>query len=625
MISSRRSKILCISAVTVVVSLMLSGGAIYTLVRADNQQSIQQNLESIATANTFAIGEWAAAKTTAVSATAAELEIGDSRALIKSMKNSGGFSLTTAGWQNHTYASSTPDLPADYDPTSRPWYKESLAAKVPLITKPYRSASGVLLVSFTAPVLRDGKAEGVVAGGVSLNKVREVISSIHPTPGSLGFVVDGDGIIIAHPDEALLLKPASDLLPALSATALGNLSTHADVLQGTLNGAPKLLRVKSIPGTRWMLVVALDEQEATAGMRSVRNASLVAIIVLATIATLLCGVLTARSFQRLSEAGDAMHEIGSGGGDLTRHLRVIGNDEVTQIACSFNLFVDHISSVLRKIRAGSESVSLATSDIEAGNRDLSQRTEIAASNLQQTSAALAVLTNTAEQSARASMEVTALAQSASRSATQGRDVMAGVVTTMNDITSASANIANIISVIDGIAFQTNILALNASVEAARAGENGRGFAVVASEVRNLAQRSATAAKEIKALIEVSENSVRSGSAKVREAGSNMAEIVDGIQRVSSIVSEINGSMGEQSQGIREISRTLSELEHFTQQNAALVEQAAAASATLKGQAIVLDQLVGSFHLNAETETTLLQEITPQQAMLSRSAVPALQW
>lgn len=610
MIASIRTRILLITAGTVIFSLVLTSAAIYVLVRADNLHTIHQNLDALVTANALAISEWSDAKTVAVTATAADVETGDLRAIVKTLQKTAGFSLTTAGWQDKSFIASTPSLPANYDPTIRPWYKESVEAKIPLITQPYRSVSGTVLVSFTAPILRDGKVEGVVAGGVSLENVRDVIAAIHPTPSSMGFVVDKDGIVIAHPDDKLLLKPVTDWLPLLTPETLRSLQASNDVLQVNLNGSMKLLRVKRIPDTDWMLVVSLDRHEATAGMRSVLGASAIAVVLLASVATLLSAVLTARSFRRLSLARDAMHEIGSGSGDLTQRLPVVGHDEVAQMAASFNTFVEKISTVLREIRDSSGSISTATRDIDSGNRDLSHRTETAAFSLQETSASLEQLTGSVDNSAEASKQVAQLAQVASHSAIKGREVMAGVVATMNDIASASDDIVKIIGVIDSIAFQTNILALNASVEAARAGENGRGFAVVASEVRNLAQRSATAAKEIKGLIAVAEASVKSGDAKVHDADRNMMQIVDGIQRVADIVGEINLSMREQSQGIAQINIAVAELEHTTQQNAALVEEAASTSATLKSEASRLNQLVASFRLEMKQGDDSRSKSTP---------------
>ncbi len=584
MISSMRTRILLIAAGTVIFSLALTTGVIYALVRDDNQRTLRQNLDALAGANATAIAEWSTARTTAITAAAADVVAGDPTGLVRHLQKAGGFSLTTAGWQNKAFASSTPDLPASYDVTARPWYQESMRRLAPLITAPYRSVSGVLLVSFTAPIVRDGKPEGVVAGGVSLEKVRDVVAAIHPTPSSVGFVTSRDGTVIAHPDAAWLLQPAASLAPGLTVGALADLAGSGAILKTDLDGRAALVRVKPIAGTDWLLVIALDRAEATAGMRSVVQVAIVAVIVLAVIATLFSALMTSRSFRRLSQARDAMDAISSGNADLTQRLPVVGRDEVAQIAASFNTFVEKIATVLREIRAGSESLSVATRQIESGNLDLSGRTELSAANLHQTSTSLEEITRAVESSAHASTQVARVAQGASESAAQGRAVMADVVATMRDIDAASANIVQIIGVIDGIAFQTNILALNASVEAARAGENGRSFAVVAGEVRSLAQRCAQAARQIKELVTASEASIRSGSTRVLDADRSMEQIVDGIQRVAGIVGEIRHSMHEQSEGIGQINQAVSEMEHSTHQNAALVQEAAAASSTLRSEA-----------------------------------------
>jgi len=275
---------------------------------------------------------------------------------------------------------------------------------------------------------------------------------------------------------------------------------------------------------------------------------------------------------------------------------VVGGDEVAQISASFNAFVDKIGTVLLEVRAGVENMTTATSEIEMGNRDLSQRTETSASNLQNTSAALTQLTASVKQSAEAAMEATRLATTASQAAARGGEVVTSAVGTMDEIARSSARITEIIGVIDSIAFQTNILALNAAVEAARAGENGRGFAVVAGEVRTLAQRCATAAREIKDLIQASEASVGTGAQRVQAAGAAMQEIVAGIDRVNRVIGEIDGAMSEQSAGISQIDRSVAEMDQATQQNAALVEQSTAASATLNEQAHGLSRIVGLFKL-----------------------------
>lgn len=597
MLASLRAKILMISAGIVVAALALTAGATYIIVRDNNLETIQQNLDAIATGHALAVDEWVAAKETMVSAAAAAIVPGDPQGIVRQLQKAGAFPITTAGWHDKSFVSSKDQMPPDFDPTARPWYKETVAAAKPIVTKPYAdAATGKPFVSFTAPILHDGVLAGVMSAVVSLEGVRNVVTAVHPTPASFGFVVDKDGNILAHPDAKFARKPATELSPALTPGALAALANITHPFDVELDGADKLLRAKPIRGTDWQLVVALDKAEATAGLRGVVKASAIAIVLLAVVAAGLIGMLTAQAFRRLSAVRDAMHEIGAGDGDLTRRLPAVGNDEVTHIASSFNAFAEKLRSILVRIRGGSDAIKIATGEIEAGNQDLSRRTEIAASNLQQTAASLSELTGAVRTSAEATVQATRLASSASEAATRGGQVVSDVVATMGEIAESSSKVVEIISVIESIAFQTNILALNAAVEAARAGENGKGFAVVASEVRSLAHRSAEAAKEIKALIETSDASVRSGAERVRAAGDAMADIVSSIGQVNTLISEINVSMGEQSTGIAQINQAVEEMEQATQQNAALVEEVAAAFSLLNEQAHALVDAVAEFRI-----------------------------
>jgi methyl-accepting chemotaxis protein len=253
--------------------------------------------------------------------------------------------------------------------------------------------------------------------------------------------------------------------------------------------------------------------------------------------------------------------------------------------------------IVGEVRMSSDSISTASVEIATGNQDLSVRTEQTASNLQVAASSMEQLTGTVKQSADSARQADQLAMSAAEVAARGGQVVSQVVTTMNDINSSSKKIADIIGVIDGIAFQTNILALNAAVEAARAGEQGRGFAVVAGEVRNLAQRSAEAAKEIKGLIGASVDKVESGSKLVADAGRTMEEIVSSVQRVTDIIGEITAASSEQSDGIGLINASVAQLDQMTQQNAALVEESAAAAESLKDQTARLSQAVSVFRLH----------------------------
>jgi methyl-accepting chemotaxis protein len=284
-------------------------------------------------------------------------------------------------------------------------------------------------------------------------------------------------------------------------------------------------------------------------------------------------------------------------GDLSSQTDVTGKDESTELLKALNAVQQSMRGIVGQVREASDSIQTASSEVASGNADLSQRTEQAASSLQQTASSMEQLTGTVKQSAESASTANQLASSAAQVAQRGGEVVSRVVSTMEEINSSSKKIADIIGVIDGIAFQTNILALNAAVEAARAGEQGRGFAVVAGEVRSLAQRSAEAAKEIKALIGTSVDKVEVGSKLVQDAGSTMNEIVASVQRVTDIIGEITAASTEQSSGIGQVNTAVSQLDQMTQQNAALVEQSAAAACSLKEQALKLSNVVSSFRLD----------------------------
>ncbi len=283
-------------------------------------------------------------------------------------------------------------------------------------------------------------------------------------------------------------------------------------------------------------------------------------------------------------------------GDLTQPIAVEGRNEMSQLAASLHEMQQSLVRTVANVRDGSDAIFTGASEISAGNNDLSARTEQQAASLEQTAASMEQLTATVKQNAENARQASQLALSASDTARKGGEVVDGVVRTMHDIAGSSKKIADIISVIDGIAFQTNILALNAAVEAARAGEQGRGFAVVAGEVRNLAQRSAQAAKEIKGLIEDSVNRVNTGSQLVGSAGETMSDIVGAVTRVTDIMGEIASASDEQSRGIDQVGDAVTEMDRVTQQNASLVEESAAAAASLEQQASRLSQAVAVFRV-----------------------------
>jgi methyl-accepting chemotaxis protein len=284
-------------------------------------------------------------------------------------------------------------------------------------------------------------------------------------------------------------------------------------------------------------------------------------------------------------------------GDLTSDIEVRTQDETGQLLQALKDMNTSLAGIVGQVRQGTDTIATASSQIAAGNMDLSSRTEQQASSLEETAASMEELTSTVKQNADNARQANQLAVSASSVAVRGGAVVSQVVDTMGAINTSSRKIVDIIGVIDGIAFQTNILALNAAVEAARAGEQGRGFAVVAAEVRNLAQRSAAAAKEIKVLIDDSVRKVGEGSGQVAQAGKTMEEIVDSVKRVTDIMAEITAASQEQTQGIEQINQAIMQMDQVTQQNAALVEEAAAAAQSLQEQASGLSQVVSVFRLD----------------------------
>ncbi|TKK15767.1 chemotaxis protein [Enterobacter cancerogenus] len=594
MFRSIRARIIAATTGCLVVALLLNTIINFQVTRQDNQQSQRDILASTSASHNMAIAEWVKGKMTVIASAQTVALNDDPVPTFKQLAQAGGFTNVYVGYASKTAKFSDPaGVPADYDPTIRPWYQQVVTADAPVVTAPYVDAgTGKLVVTFAVPVKENGVLKAVVAGDVAMDSVVANVRGIHPTPESSGLLVDSDGTVIAANDAALTLKPLGESVKGVDFAALKN----GAPVDGTFNDIAKTFVATAIPGTHWMLIVALDNNDATSGMRALLKASALSLVILVLLSGAVVHIAIARLLKRLSDIRDAMHSIANGTNDLSQRLPDNGDDEVAQIAQAFNAFSDKLSVVMVQLRDASASVKNAAKEIAAGNQDLSGRTEQAASSLRETASAVEQITASVTQSNASAAQANDQASKASAAASRGGEVVSQAISTMQSIEVASAKIGDITSVIDGIAFQTNILALNASVEAARAGEQGRGFAVVAGEVRNLASRSAQAAKEIKSLIDSTTDSVATGSRYVHLAGDSMNEIRASIGSVSGIMREISIATSEQMKGIHEINHAVTHLDRMVQQNAELVVESAAAASALQSQAGDLAETAGHFRI-----------------------------
>ncbi len=487
----------------------------------------------------------------------------------------------------------------------QPWYKDGMVAPKGQCAwaKAYQdAASPQPRTNCAMAIYRDGTVWGVATIDVTLGFFNHLAKEMGDAIQGRVLIVEADGKVVGNAalvDGTPKLENLTDLQLSMAAPLKGLLSgAGSQPTETTFDGedGEHTLFLQAIPGSPWYLASDVPTSLLTAQAHSMLTRLGLVQIPLAIVLLLVLLGFIRSMMQRLNVLHRNIDALAQGGADLTQRLPTSNSPEFNAVAQSFNNFIGYLQGLMRQVGDSALAITAASREIASGNANLSSRTEDQASSIVETAASMEQLTGTVRQNADNATHANQLAGNASQVAARGTEVVRQVVSTMGEIHHSSRKVVDIISVIDSIAFQTNILALNAAVEAARAGEQGRGFAVVASEVRNLAQRSANSAREIKKLIEESVANIDAGSQLVEQAGETMDELMQGVSSVTTLMSEIMSASREQSMGIEQVNVAITQLDGTTQQNAALVEQVSAAAQAMEEQSVQLEQVVQSFRL-----------------------------
>ncbi|MBE0462160.1 MAG: methyl-accepting chemotaxis protein [Halomonadaceae bacterium] len=507
------------------------------------------------------------------------------------------------------------------DISERPYFKTliSESSQDSLLVDPVISMVSGLPTALVVDTVFDGRGNraGLLGITVSMAAVSDITSDINVGEGSYGWLIDSQGQVIAHPVEEYRMSlnytdadhtQGYQGLDALSQSMLSGAPGSGEITMPS--GERTRLMWSPVEGTSWVVGVTVPMTAFTAVTNSLLKSLLLAGGLLLVLLLVVVAYAARRSLAPIKHTASAMADIAQGKGDLTRRLEVKSQDEIGDLARGFNAFVERMQGTLQEVRHNAQTVLAGASDMADGTHELSSRTDQAAANIQETSASMEEIHSTVAHTSQASEQANGLAIEAAGASKRGTESMTQMESKMGAISESSNKISDIIGLIDSIAFQTNILALNASVEAARAGEQGRGFAVVANEVRTLASRSATAAQDIRALIDVSVNHAKEGNHIVKSAAQQMQEIHRSITQVSDVIGEITAGAREQTAGIEQVNTAVAEMDTMTQQNASMVSQNASLAAQMRNNAERLDQLMSEFILGDSQPLAISTSATP---------------
>jgi len=514
------------------------------------------------------------------------------------------------------------ELPADFDPRERPWYKDAISAASTTLTEPYLdTATNELVISAATPAKRGGQNLGVVGGDLSLRMLVDTINALDFDGMGYAFLVSGDGKILVHPDKTKVMKTLAELYPQNTPALTSNYS------EGELDGETRIVSFSPVPGlpsVTWYVGISVDKDKAYAALSSFRTTAVLATVIAVAFIMLLLGMLIRVLMRPLTEMGRAMENIAAGEGDLTRRLKVESNDEFGTLALAFNRFVERIHGSIRDVASATEQVNEVAQRVLTASNSSMVNSDEQASRTNSVAAAINQLGAAAQEIARNAADASQQASGASHQAEDGRKVVERNIEAMKQLSSnisasceqiealnsQTVGIGQILDVIKGISEQTNLLALNAAIEAARAGEAGRGFAVVADEVRSLAHRTQTSAQEIHGMIEKLQvgardsvstmtESQRQSEASVdiaNQAGERLGSVTRSIGEIDAMNQSVATATEEQTSVIESLNMDITEINTLNQQGVENLQSTLRACGDLEQQAARLKQLVGSFRI-----------------------------
>ncbi|MGE6689750.1 methyl-accepting chemotaxis protein [Stutzerimonas stutzeri] len=514
------------------------------------------------------------------------------------------------------------EMPADYDPRSRPWYKDAIAAGGSTLTEPYvDAASGELIISIATPAVQRGQNLGVVGGDLGLKVLVEIINALDFDGMGYAFLVSGDGKVLVHPDSQRVMQSLRDIYPK-NTPSLD--SRYVEVQRGDSNRILSFSPVKGLPSVQWYVGISLDRDKAYASLTSFRTSAVFAALIAVVVVMLLLGMLIRVLMRPLTDMGRAMANIAEGEGDLTRRLAVQSKDEFGELASAFNRFVERIHTSIREVSSTTQQVNEVAARVLAASNSSMANSDEQASRTNSVAAAINELGAAAQEIARNAADASHQASGARHQAEDGRQVVEQNISAMRELSakiSASCvqietlnaktvDIGQILEVIKGISEQTNLLALNAAIEAARAGEAGRGFAVVADEVRNLAHRTQSSAQEVQQMIEQlqigagasvqtmteSQRQSESSVSIADRAGERLGEVTQRIGEIDGMNQSVAAATEEQTAVIESLNMDITEINTLNQQGVENLQSTLRACGDLDQQARRLKQLVDSFRI-----------------------------